>query len=83
MESMNRLRSTLAYFWSNWRSIALCALITVLVLLQFEDRNRNRFVPMDSSVVLDTRTGQLCFPDVAWTAGDQLPKCSDLAKSWR
>jgi hypothetical protein len=63
--------------------VVLATIIIMLMIMQFEDRNRNRFVPMDASVALDTRTGQLCFPDAVRPAGAALPKCSDLAKSWR
>ena len=63
--------------------IVICILGAELLITQFEDRNRNRFVPIDASVALDTQTGHLCFPDEAWTAGGGLAKCSELAKGWR
>jgi hypothetical protein len=94
---MNHLRSAFAYLlsncrslalhlWSNRRSIAICTLIAILVLILFQDRNRNRFVHVgdsDGAGVLDTRTGQLCDSTPQSNPSEGLPKCFDLAKSWR
>jgi hypothetical protein len=79
----SNIQSALAYLWLNRRSIVLCTLIVILVLILFQDRNRNRFVPMDAGFVLDTRTGQSCNPWPQGMGREDLPKCIDLAKSWR
>jgi hypothetical protein len=83
----SNIRSAITYLHSNWRSIALCTLIIILVLILFQNRNRNRFVPVrDAGCVLDTRTGQYCNPAPQGIGPDwleNLPRCSDLAKSWR
>jgi hypothetical protein len=91
MVSMNPFREAFVFVRLNWRIIALCALVAVIVAAATRyDRNRGRFVPLPVgdgiTIVLDTRTGQFCSP---WPNGfgprisQELPRCSDLAKSWR
>jgi hypothetical protein len=79
---MNPARELFMFVKLNWRIIALCALVAVIVAaFTHYDRNRGRFVPSGYQVyVLDTRTGQYCDPGMG--LGD-VPKCTDLAKSWR
>jgi hypothetical protein len=82
---MKRILFALAYLGSNWRILALCAVIIILVIILFQDRNRNRFVQVpDTGYVLDTRSGQYCNP---WQPGERdqlpMPRCFDLANNWR
>jgi len=88
---MNPVRELYLFVRLNWRIIALCALVAVIVAgIMRYDRNRGRFVPVPMTdnvgIVLDTRTGRYCNPwpengpKIGWTF---LPHCSDLAKSWR
>jgi hypothetical protein len=83
---MSRVRTFLAYSRSNWCSFVFCTLVAILVVILFQERNRNRFVHVpDTNMVLDARTGQFCNP---WPQGyvggrDDLPRCSDLANNWR
>ena len=89
---MNPARELVVFVRLNWRIIAVCALVAVIVAAVMRyDRNRGRFVPArspDADYVLDTRTGQYCNPwpgeDPAGFASEiGLPKCADLAKGWR
>lgn len=82
------MNDILAFLRFNWRIIALCAFVALVVAFAMRyDRNRRRFVPMPDTLafVLDTRTGQYCNP---WPQGrgpsgwNYLPRCSDLAKRW-
>ena len=74
------------YTEPHWRTLVLCALLIVVVLILFQNRNRFVLVPDRPGLVLDTRTGQFCVP---WPGSEMseamktLPKCSDLARSWR
>jgi hypothetical protein len=85
---MNPVRELYLFVRLNWRIIALCALVAVIVAgLTRYDHNNGRFVPVpDSTFGMDTRTGQYCNP---WPQGkgptgwNYLPRCSDIAKSWR
>ncbi|MGA2644121.1 MAG: hypothetical protein ABSF15_05365 [Candidatus Sulfotelmatobacter sp.] len=66
-------------------TIALCALIVVVLVIPFQDRNHNRFVvvPDRPGLVLDTHTGQYCNPwQYVTEAAPAIPKCSALARSW-
>jgi hypothetical protein len=81
---MNPVRELVVFVKLNWRIIALCALVAVIVAgVMRYDRNRNRFVQVQAQdYLLDTRTGRYCDP---WPLGWQdsgLPKCADLAKRW-
>jgi len=84
MATMNRIHAAFSYLRSNWRTIALCALVLYVL---FHYRNQARFVPVPgtvSALALDTRTGQYCNPLPADLPDNRpFPKCSDLAKSWR
>ena len=88
---MNRIHAALAYLRSNWRTIALCALVLYVL---FHYRNQGRFVPAqntylspisDGAIVLDTRTGQYCnpYPSGLMMTSAPIANCSDLANSWR
>jgi hypothetical protein len=88
---MKPFRELFTFVRLNWRIVALCALVAVIVAGATRyDRNRGRFVPVPMpdgvGLVLDTRTGQYCNP---WPQGkgpsgwNYLPKCADLAKGWR
>jgi hypothetical protein len=80
---MNPARELIVFVRLNWRIIALCALVAVVAAaVMRSDRNRGRFVPsgVNGYPVLDTRTGQYCDPGVGI---NDVPKCADLAKSWR
>lgn len=37
---MNRIRAAIAYLWLNWRTLALCALVVIVVFILFQERNR-------------------------------------------
>jgi hypothetical protein len=83
---MNFLRETFSFVRLNWRTIALCAAVAALAITAVRcDRNRGRFVYIpDGWVALDTRTGRYCNPfDDEDHERSDIPKCSDLAKSWR
>jgi hypothetical protein len=85
MACMNPFRESWVFVKLNWRIIALCALVAVLVAAAARyDRNRGRFVPIPDNpvLVLDTRTGRYCNPFDTHGRQD-IPKCSDLAKGWR
>jgi hypothetical protein len=78
---MNPVSDLAAFVRLNWRIIALCALVAVIVAIAMRsDRNRGRFVPSGiNAFVLDTRTGQFCDPGLDLGG---VPKCADLAKGW-
>jgi hypothetical protein len=68
---------------SNWRILAACAGTAIVVfLLVPRNRNDHRFIH-DGPQILDTRTGQFCTPWPKGDGDDDLPRCADLAKSWR
>ena len=80
----SQFSSAFAYVRSDWRALAIYALIAILAFVLYQDRNRNRFVYVpDSGFVLDTRTGQFCNPWLKGHNRDDLPMCSDILKSWR
>ena len=86
---MNPLRELYVFVRLNWRIIVLCALVAVIAAdLMRYDRNNGRFVPVpeNAAMALDTRTGQYCNPwppSVHLPGSALLPRCSDLARSWR
>ena len=82
---MNPVHELFVFARLNWRILALCLLVAILVAgLTRYDRNRGRFVPTQNiEFILDTRTGQYCHPDMVVPADpDGVPLCSDLAKRW-
>jgi hypothetical protein len=82
MASMNPVRELYLFVRLNWRIIVLCLAVSVVsALVAGRSRNDHRFEPVMYGRVLDTRTGQYCDPFDA--GGRNMPKCSDLAKSWR
>jgi hypothetical protein len=89
MASMNPVRDLHVLVRLNWRIIALCLLVAVVVAgLMRYDHNRGRFMLVPASgdyppQVIDTRTGQYCDPLPKGIGRSVLPKCADLSKSWR
>jgi hypothetical protein len=82
MVSMNPFREAFVFVQLNWRIIALCLVVAVVsAMIASRSRNDHRFEPVAPGRVLDTRTGQYCDPYNA--GGRNMPKCADLAKSWR
>ena len=87
MGLVNSIKDVWAFFRFNWRIIALCALVSVIVAgIMRYDRNRGRFVHSGvADYLLDTRTGQYCdpWPSNSNSPDADVPRCADLAKSWR